>query len=220
MKGKSGREDNYHVEEFYVPQDLFGLVIGIKGQNLQMTRKIEGVVHIILDDDHSKVRVVAEVCGRGPGLPCMVCCEVTVLCFLQTAQAAAKARDMLEYGSEEVRIPRDLAGIGGWSCGWVGSDMAFCFTLCGGVGWGVYGLCVHVVHTCVYVSVWCNDAAKVIGKKGQVIQDIMEKSGVVNVKILGDEEARDRQVDTTSEVRWLPWLWCIVRYQGLCNSVL
>ena len=61
-----------------------------QGPNLQMTRKVEGVVHIILDDDHSKVRVVTEVCGRGPGLPCMVCCEVTVLCFLQTAQAAAR----------------------------------------------------------------------------------------------------------------------------------
>lgn len=74
----------------------------------------------------------------------MVCCEVTVhvLCCLQTAQAAAKARDMLEYGSEEVRIPRDLAGIG-W-CSWVGSDIAFCFTLCG-VG------CVHVLFVCM----WC-----------------------------------------------------------------
>lgn len=75
MKGKSGREDHYHVEEFFVPQDLFGLVIGIKGQNLQTTRKIEGVVHIILDDDQSKVRVVAEVCasGSGPGLrSCLV----------------------------------------------------------------------------------------------------------------------------------------------------
>ena len=51
-----------------MPQDLFGLVIGIKGQNLQTTRKIEGVVHIILDDDQSKVRVVAEVCASGSGL--------------------------------------------------------------------------------------------------------------------------------------------------------
>ena len=121
MKGKSGREDNYHVEEFYVPQDLFGLVIGIKGQNLQTTRKIEGVVHIILDDDQSKVRVVAEVCASGSGLPewCFVMKRsLPLLCSLQTAQAATKARDMLEYASEEVRIPRDLAGTAG-RCGWV-----------------------------------------------------------------------------------------------------
>ena len=89
---------------------------------------------------------------------------------------------MLEYASEEVRIPRDLAGLPSGLCSGVGSD-SFCFTFC--------GVCVCV----------CADAAKVIGKKGQVIQDIMEKSGVVNVKILGDEEARDRQVDTTTEVR-------------------
>lgn len=46
-------------------------------------------------------------------------CEVEVTACsrapLQTAQAAAKARDMLEYASEEVRIPRDLAGTAKWS---------------------------------------------------------------------------------------------------------
>ena len=109
-----------------MPQDLFGLVIGIKGQNLQAARKIEGVINVILDDDQSKVRVVAEVCtiglvprgkgpvlwGKGPVLWGLLggSGHYMLPYSLQSAQAAAKARDMLEYASEEVRIPRDLAG--------------------------------------------------------------------------------------------------------------
>lgn len=120
--------ENHYKEEFHVPQDLLGLVIGVKGQNLQAARKIEGITQLHIDDSASLVRIIGE-----------------------TPEAVKQARDMLEYASEEMKVPRNLA-------------------------------------------------AKVIGKKGQVIQDIMDKSGIVNVKILGDEEARDKNIDTSEEV--------------------
>lgn len=41
---------------------------------------------------------------------------------------------------------------------------------------------------------------KVIGKKGNTIQGIMEKSRVLNVKIMGDDEAKKKNVDTKDKV--------------------
>lgn len=41
---------------------------------------------------------------------------------------------------------------------------------------------------------------KVIGKKGNTIQGIMEKSRVLNVKIMGDNEAKKMNVDTKDKV--------------------
>ena len=43
-------------------------------------------------------------------------------------------------------------------------------------------------------------AGKVIGKKGNTIQGIMEKSRVLNVKIMGDDEAKKKNVDTKDKV--------------------
>ncbi len=40
-----------------------------------------------------------------------------------------------------------------------------------------------------------------IGKNGNVIQEILEKSKVHNVRIVGDEEAKDRGVDVAGQVR-------------------
>lgn len=44
---------------------------------------------------------------------------------------------------------------------------------------------------------------KVIGKKGNTIQGIMEKSRVLNVKIMGDDEAKKKNVDTKDKVSYL-----------------
>ena len=41
---------------------------------------------------------------------------------------------------------------------------------------------------------------KVIGKKGSIIQSILEKSRVNNVKVVGDDQAKERNIDISTQV--------------------
>ncbi|XP_065886599.1 RNA-binding protein FXR1-like [Dysidea avara] len=126
---------------------------------------------------------------------------------------------------EEVYVPQSLLGIaigsGGSNVGAARSitgvisidldDSTSTFTIVGDSKEAVRearGLLEYTVET---ISIPREYAGKVIGKKGNTIQGIMEKSRVLNVKIMGDDEARKKNIDTKDKVPFV--------FTGLKNAV-
>ena len=44
-------------------------------------------------------------------------------------------------------------------------------------------------------------AGKVIGRGGNIVQQVLDKSRLNNIKVIGDEEARERQINAKGQVR-------------------
>lgn len=78
----------------------------------------------------------------------------------ETEEAVRKARSQLEYSEESIQVPRNLVG--------------------------QYSAQAFVARQSVFATFpFSRIAGKVIGKSGRTIQEIVDKSGVVRVKVSG-----------------------------------
>jgi len=84
-KSKKLAESN--TEKFQVDKDLLKYVVGAKGTNIIKARKVKGVIQIEIDDDTATIHIFAE-----------------------TAEAAKKARQILEFSEDYHLVPQKLVG--------------------------------------------------------------------------------------------------------------
>jgi len=84
---KSKRIAESNTEKFQVDKDLLKYVVGTKGINIIKARKVKGVIQIEIEDETATVHIFAE-----------------------TAEAAKKARQILEFSEDYHLVPQKLVG--------------------------------------------------------------------------------------------------------------
>ena len=107
-----------------------------------------------------------------------------VFSWLQSMEAINKAREIIEYSKDTVLVEKVLAGLALSTC-----IFLYCFCACMVVCMCAIYVCVIcamrvcTLHTCLFA------AGRVIGKNGKYIQQILEKSKVNNIRVVGEEDS-------------------------------
>lgn len=111
--------------------------------------------------------------------------SLTIISLFQTAEAVKKARSFLEFVEDSVQVPRNLVGMWPWSK--KGNDQLEMKKGFKTTATPTFGFQQQFNGN---FSFRLLSVGKVIGKNGKVIQEIVDKSGVVRVRIEGDNDTK------------------------------
>ena len=153
-----------------------GLAIGKEGVNVNEVRRMDGIVSVEFEDHSSMFRVRAEVSRLVWASTRAWCHEGVCFTFF--------LRHKRRWPEQENDCSTQRTQSSSQETLQVGSvDNVSLFVM---------------FHLYTHLSLLTT--GKVIGKRGDIIQVILEKSKVNNVRVVGDEEAKQRNLDVTTQV--------------------